>query len=314
MKAGKKMKVLDLHCDALLRLQEHKGALSFENSVSLNVNYQKMKAGDVKVQAFAIFIEPDILVEDKYASALEQVRYFKEEVIGKNPKIKQIRKWEDLEKLAEDEIGAFLTLESVESIGNDIKKLEFLLDEGVLSVGITWNPANLACDGIGEPRGGGLTQFGYQIVEMLNERNILTDVSHISENGFWDVLRVAKYPIASHSNVRELCGHLRNLTKEQIIALLDADRMIHLVYNPPFTVNEGEATIADLLKHIDYIIQLGGAKNIGLGSDFDGISSFITDLEDSSKVQNLLFAIETAYGSEIAEDIAYRNFMNHLPK
>ena len=114
MKAGKKMKVLDLHCDALLRLQEHKGALSFENSVSLNVNYQKMKAGDVKVQAFAIFIEPDILVEDKYASALEQVRYFKEEVIGKNPKIKQIRKWEDLEKLAEDEIGAFLTLESVE--------------------------------------------------------------------------------------------------------------------------------------------------------------------------------------------------------
>src|SRR5690606_24238852 len=118
---------------------------------------------------------------------------------------------------------------------------------------------------------------------------VLTDVSHLSVKAFWDVLDIAKYPIASHSNAYTLCNHPRNLRDEQIKALFEKDAMVHVVFWPPFiNHNRTAATINDLVKHIDYLCSLGGVSNIGFGSDFDGISSFVTNLEDASKYQNLI--------------------------
>ena len=67
------MDIIDLHCDALLKLQQAEGKLNFKNSSELSINLSRLKKGQVKIQAFAIFIEPDIIVEEKYASALEQI-------------------------------------------------------------------------------------------------------------------------------------------------------------------------------------------------------------------------------------------------
>jgi Zn-dependent dipeptidase, microsomal dipeptidase homolog len=305
-------KIIDLHCDALLRLQQEQGKLSFKDNDQMHITYENLKAGGVKVQAFAIFIYPDVTVEEKYANALEQVKYFHEEVVGKNEKIIQIKKWTDIDKLADDEIGVFLTLESVESIGNDLNKLTHLLDEGVLSVGLTWNPANLACDGITEKRGAGLSNFGFEIVELLNSRDILIDVSHISIAGFWDVMEHAKYPLASHSNVKELCSHIRNLADEQIDALIKRGGQLHVVYAPQFIKDGGNVGVEDLFEHISYIIDRGGAKNLGLGSDFDGIDSTPTGLKDASESQNIIKLIAEKYGDEIAEDIAFNNFYRYV--
>lgn len=308
------MDTIDLHCDALLKLQLGEGTLSFTNSRELDVNLERLKQGGVKVQAFAIYIAPEVLVEDKFQHALEQIKYYQEEVLGKHPEMKQIKAWEEIEQLAPGEIGSFLTLEGVEPIGNDLTKLHQLLDLGVMSVGLTWNPANLAADGIMEPRGAGLSQLGYDIVAILNERNILTDVSHLSEQGFWDVMEAAHYPIASHSNARAICSHVRNLTDEQIVKMIEKDCMIHVIFNPPFTVDEGTATIADFVKHIQHIVALGGVKNIGFGSDFDGISSHIEGLTHSGEIPQLLTALEQFYTAEEIEGFADQNFMRHLPK
>lgn len=95
-----------------------------------------------------------------------------------------MKKWCDLENLPEDKIGAMLTLEGIEPIGRDLDKLTQLLDGGVLSVGLTWNNANLAADGIMEERGAGLTRFGKDIIHLLNERKVFTDVSHLSVKAF----------------------------------------------------------------------------------------------------------------------------------
>ena len=310
------MKVIDLHSDALLKLQMAEGKLAFKDNKEMHVTYENLVAGEVKAQAFAIFIDPAIISEEKYAAALEQVKYFKEEVVGKNEKIVQIRHFSEIADLKADEIGAFLTLESVECIGNDINKLIALLDEGVLSVGLTWNPANLACDGIMEPRNAGLSVFGEEIVELLNERKILVDMAHISEQGFWDCSEKAKYVINSHTNARSICSHVRNMTAEQIKDIIAHDRMMHLVYAPQFIVDNGvdQVTVADLMKHVDYVIALGGAKHLGLGSDLDGINNTPIGLENSGQVQNLLIEIEKKYGTEIAEDIAYNNFMRFVAK
>lgn len=307
------MNIIDLHCDALLKLQEAHGTLRFADAPELQTNKTRLQQGKIKVQCFAIFIEPLIKGDQKFQVVLEQIDYFYKEVLGKNPDMIQIKDWSDFDRLKIGQIGAMLTLEGVDAIGNDLAKLHILYQLGVRSVGLTWNQANLAADGAGEPRGGGLTLFGKEIVEFNNEHQILTDVSHLSDKGIWEVIELAKYPIASHSNARALCNHLRNVTDEQAEAMFAKGGLIHVVYHPPFVKKSGEVTIPDLVKHIDHFCALGGVKQIGLGSDFDGISTFITNLDDASKSQNLINELLKYYSEEVVRGFAYQNFLDHRP-
>lgn len=308
------MNIIDLHCDALLKLWEAKGALSYANAPELNTSKEKLKKGKVRVQCFAIFLEPYIPSDQMFQTALEQIDYFYKEILAKNSEMKQIKNWSDFDRLKDGEIGAMLTLEGVEAIGNDITKLNILYQLGVRSIGLTWNHANLAADGAKEPRGGGLTVFGKEIVKWNNEHHILTDVSHLCEKSFWDTMGIAKYPIASHSNSRKLCNHPRNLTDDQARALFKSGGMVHVVYYPPFINESGSASMDDLIAHIDHFCSLGGKKQIGLGSDFDGISSFVTGLEDASKAQNLIDKLLKYFKEEDVRGFAYENFLDHRPK
>lgn len=308
------MNVIDLHCDALLKLWERNGRLRFADAPELATNKERLQKGKIKVQFFAIFVEPFIPYDQKFQAALQQVDHFYKEVLGKNPEMKHLKNWSDFDTLKEGEVGAMLTLEGVDAIGDDITKLSILYQLGVRLIGLTWNHANLAADGAQEPRGAGLTLFGKEVVKFNNEHQILTDVSHLCDRAFWDVMELAKYPLASHSNSRKLCNHPRNLTDEMAEEMFKKGGVVHVVYNPPFTTNEGTATISDLIKHIDHFCGLGGVKQIGLGSDFDGISQLIKDLEDASKTQNLINELLKHYSEEEVRGFASQNFLNYLPK
>src|SRR5690606_1974586 len=135
------------------KLWAFKGKLSFLNAEQLEANLLRLKRGNTKVQCFAIFIPDEIKTEEKFQTAVDQIMYFYSEVLGKNKDMKHIQTWGDLLYLKAGEIGAILTLEGVDCIGNDIEKLKKLYSLGVLSVGLTWNYANLAADGIEEKRG-----------------------------------------------------------------------------------------------------------------------------------------------------------------
>lgn len=307
------MQVIDLHCDALLKLYESKGAYSFYDGEELDVNYKKMVQGKIKVQAFAIFVPPKIRTEEKFQVALDQIYYFYHEILGNNASIKLIKAWTDLDALQDGEIGAILTLEGVDAIGNDLKKLTILYELGVRSIGLTWNHANLAADGIGEPRSGGLTTFGREIVQFNNEHKLFTDVSHLSERAFWDVLEEAKYPIASHSNAKAICAHPRNLSDEQIEAMFEKNAMVHVVYYPEFVSIAKKVKIKHLIEHIDYLCSLGGVHHIGFGSDFDGIDKKIEQLEDAAMHLNLIDKLLKYFTEEEVRGFAYRNFLNHVP-
>ena len=307
------MNIIDLHCDALMKLADGKGKLRFADAPELQTNKARLQKGQVKVQCFAIFIEPDIPFDQKFRAALDQIDFFYKEVLEKNPDMVHIKDWPDFDHLKLGQIGAMLTLEGVDAVGNDLTKLRTLYRLGVRSVGLTWNNANLAADGAGEPRGAGLTLLGKEIVQLNNEYQVLTDVSHLSDRAFWDVMDIAKYPIASHSNSRALCNSPRNLTDEQAKAMFEKGGLIHVVYHPPFVHENGTATIPDLVKHIDHFCSLGGVKQIGLGSDFDGMSILITDLEDASKTQNLINELLKYYSEEVVRGFAYQNFLDLRP-
>ncbi|PAE21576.1 diguanylate cyclase [Bacillus sp. 7504-2] len=308
------MNIIDMHCDALLKLWEAGGAISFQTDSTIDTNKERLRKGKVKVQAFALFVDPDLKSSSLFDILLEQVRLFQVEILAKNKDIKHITEWSQLEYLKDGEIGALLTLEGVDAIGNDLTKLRILYQLGVRSVGLTWNYANLAADGAGEQRGAGLTYFGKKVVHFNNEHQLLTDVSHLSERAFWDVLAIAKYPIASHSNTKRLCDHGRNLTDSQIKELLKKGGMIHVVYYPEFVKKNGQATIVDLIKHIEHLCELGGVKQIGLGSDFDGIDRKIPGLAHAGETQNLIKELLKYYSEEEVRGFASENFLRNRPK
>jgi membrane dipeptidase len=126
-----------------------------------------------------------------------------------------------------------------------------------------------------------LTEFGREVIEKMNELGILVDGSHLSETSFWQVVNCSKQPvIASHSSVWELCNHKRNLKDGQIKAIAEKGGVIGINFCPSFLNESGRATLDDVVKHINYVVDLVGVDYVAIGSDFDGIDSTPAGLED----------------------------------
>lgn len=306
------MKIFDAHSDVLYKMWMDP-TIDFANSSKLHINYDRLKASGSKVQSFAIYIPEEVKPESRFEVALEMVEIFYNKVVAPSPLLKVVRTKEDILALREDEIGAFLTLEGCDAIDQSIVKLQTLLRLGVSSVGLTWNYANFVADGVGEPRGAGLSSFGIEVVKEHNKASIWTDVSHLSIKGFWDVMEVADYPIASHSNAMAICNHRRNLLDEQILALIKKNGMIGITFVPQFLSNRETATIDDVIKHLDYICSLGGENHVGFGSDFDGITETTIGLDNFSGYEGLVNKLLKYYSEIQVKKFLYQNFVANLP-
>lgn len=115
------MRIIDTHCDVLMKLWKSNGQLTFSCSDELAANKERLLQGGIMAQGFAIFVPPAVKVEQKFQVALDQIHYFYEDVLGKNPEMKHIKEWSDFDLLQEGEIGAMLILEGVDAIGNDLR-------------------------------------------------------------------------------------------------------------------------------------------------------------------------------------------------
>ncbi|MET0961153.1 MAG: membrane dipeptidase [Psychrobacillus psychrotolerans] len=303
------MKVYDLHCDVLYKLAKAEGPMSFVDSPKLQASKKNLEAGEIALQVFAVFVSEGFPEEQLFLEAIRQIEFFHSEIVGKHDNIIPIYEWEQLKTLKDGQIGAVLSLEGLDMIDGDLFKLKLLLSHGVKLVGLTWNGANKVADGSFEESGTGLTSFGEEVLSLLNEQKVIVDVSHLSEQSFWDVLPKAKWLMASHSNSRTLCNSARNLNDKQLNALIARNSPIHVVYYPPF-INDGEKSVGleDLVKHIEHIVSLGGKHLIGFGSDFDGINEFVLGLEDASKTQNLVMKLLETYTIEEVAGITSQNF------
>src|SRR5690625_4630503 len=174
------MKIIDTHCDALLKLQMKQKKVSLDQDDTLDTSTDKLKQANVMSELRAILIKQELSSDQKWQSALEQVDLFYRHVLGKNSEMKHIKNWQQIQQLQEGEIGAVLTLEGADVIGNSPVKLRHLYRLGVLSLGLTWNYANLCADVVGESRGGGLALFGKEVVALNNEYHVFTYVTHLS--------------------------------------------------------------------------------------------------------------------------------------
>jgi membrane dipeptidase len=309
---------IDFHCDVLMKLLcDPKLAYAEGNPENLDVTRRRLQEAGTELQVFAVYIPEDM--KKNLHPILESIDLFYRKVASA-PQTRVVRTRGELQAAQQaKELGVMLSLEGADGLQADFMSLRILYYLGVRALGITWNHANWAADGVMEPRKGGLTRKGRTLVKMCNELGIIVDISHLSEQGFWDTVELTEKPlIASHSNAYSVCAHPRNLTDEQIRAIIAQDGLMGITFVPWFVKLDGAAAVDDVLRHIEHVCALGGEKQLMIGSDFDGVDFHVQGLSNPAEIANLEDALLRAYSEEqtagFMKNNALRYLMKHLPK
>ncbi|GAA0077905.1 dipeptidase [Clostridium sp. CTA-5] len=301
------MKFIDLHCDTASKIYYNK--LNFENDIC-KVNIDKLKKGESLAQVFAFFIDQDI-TRSPYEEFIKLYNNFKLEFSNYDNEINIVTNLNELEKCKKNnKIGAFLSIEEGEVIQGESEKLREVYEMGIRILTITWNYPNA----LGYPnanyryKNNGLTTRGIELIKEAEELGIILDVSHLSDGGFYDLVRFSKKPfIASHSNAREVTNHPRNLTDEMIRLLSNNGGVMGINFCSDFLGTEKISSLEEIITHIKHIKNIGGIDVIALGSDFDGIDNEV-EIENCSEFNKLYkyLKINGFKDSEI-EKIFYKN-------
>ncbi len=303
--------MIDLHCDTLSRITREKENL-WENKGQWDISRAQLAGTSLQVLAlFAVPDETDLV----WAKINQQIKYFGQQL--EQEKVQQntffIQKSEDLQTcLEQQKMGFLLHLEGGEALGKNLDRLEVLYEQGVRSLGLTWNYRNALADGALEYSDDrGISDLGRRLIHDLNERKILLDLAHASPKTFFQALEITQRPAyVSHANISHLCPHPRNLSDEQIKAIAEQNGVIGLTYYREFLSTQ-EANQESLLNHMVYTAELVGCEALALGSDFDGAQDMIF-----SDVSDAVFLRENMrrrgfYPEEI-EKILEKNARNYL--
>lgn len=272
------MHLIDLHCDTISELEKKELKETLEEN-HLCVNLKGMEQAGTLAQFFACFVDvsehKEAGWEGAWQEALRLLERLKEE---ESDNICLIRSFSEIEQNKEKgKISAVATVEEGGVLNGKIERLEELYQKGIRLITLTWNYEN--CIGYPNSRkeqimNMGLKAFGRQIVEKMNDLGMIVDVSHLSDGGFWDCIRLSKKPImASHSNCRTLCAHPRNLTDEMLKALGEKGGIAGLNFYPAFIKEEKCAAMEDIARHAAHMIAVAGEDVPAVGTDFDGFES-----------------------------------------
>ena len=180
-----------------------------------------------------------------------------------------------------------LGIENGLALEGKLENLQHFADRGVVYVTLCHNGDNDICDSArGNNTHNGVSAFGEQVIREMNRLGILVDLSHGGEKSFYDALDISSQPIVcSHSSSRALCDHPRNLTDDQMRALAAKGGVAQTTIYHGFLKKDGEATILDVMAHLDHAIDVMGIDHVGLGTDFDGDGG-VRGLADSSELIN----------------------------
>lgn len=203
-------------------------------------------------------------------TALENIDMFLAEAPKSEGMISLIRTRSDLpEKVRPGNISFLLHFEGGMPLQGSIHQLRNFYRLGLRSMQLTWNFRNELGDGVWENRTkGGLTRFGVEVIKEMNRLGMVVDLSHMNREGFLQSLEVATAPlIVSHANACALLDNPRNLGDDQLKAIAAQGGLVG-IFALPDRVAKKDANLEDLLKHLDYMVELMGIEHVALGLDF----------------------------------------------
>ncbi len=317
------MNFIDFHIDTLIHwLKQQQKGLDKDATLYNNpyhVDFSRLIKSAYAAQFFATYInlgEKTFFSNTHYEDALFAIDTLHKQV-SLSTDISIATSFDEYKKNKEEKKhSVFISVEEGGILDNDITRLDTLYERGVRAITLTWNYEN--CIGYPHEKSGsefGLKPFGFEVIEKMENLGILVDVSHLSDQGFWDICNISKKPfIATHSNARTVCDTTRNLTDEMLRALAGRGGITGLNFYGYFLQGSETSSVEDMVKHIQHIVNVAGEDVLALGSDFDGIEGNL-ELEGVQDIYKLVNGMEKAgLPSAVIEKICYKNAESFLER
>lgn len=319
--------IFDGHSDILTDVTIRR--LQGETQVIRNHHIERLRKGGVEGSCFVMWIDPPY--DQNPPKRLQQILQATKEELAECEDVVLVRDYAEM--MAAKNAGKFfilLGMEGLSGLGEDVERIHTLYDFGVRHAMLTWNEENAFATGVqGNPERG-MTALGKRAVEILQQKKMIVDVSHLNERSFWDVMKVAQGPIlASHSNAKALVPAARNLTDAQLLEIRDTKGLVGLnSFNLFVSQEQKDQTVEQLVKHASYIADKIGVEHLGFGFDFfeflstdsmksysDQDTSYTVGLEDCTKVPALIALMQKAgFTPKELKMISGENWYNFVNK
>lgn len=297
------MKYFDLHCDTLYEMYENKEGY-FENS--LHTDGKRRSAFLKQKQVYAIWSNPERSDDENFLRFSDTVEYMKN--LDDFPKLV-------IDRQGLESGGAILAAEGAGLLAGDEKRAGLLYERGVRLITLAWEGEN--CVGGAYNTDTGLTRFGKTVCEICAEKGITVDVSHLSDKGTSEVLDIAKATglsvMASHSCFRSLVPIARNLSDGHAKRISELGGCVGINLVGEHLTNDyfsRGASISDVLRHVEYAVDLIGKEAVSIGADFDGTEKLPQGIRGIQDMDKLYYALPDG----MADDIFYNNAYNFFKR
>ena len=315
--------VFDGHSDLLYDVTRRR--LAGEKRVLERRHLRSLEAGGVEGLTLALWVSAqdfwkNVPEAEGHRERTDIMLLCMKAELAECPWLELVRTTEEAERAkAAGKKYAFLAVEGMDAIGDDLNGIDRYADLGVRLGMLTWNGENRLATGAGGDPYSGLTELGRQAVRRMGTRNIVMDVSHLNDGGFWDVMKAAEGPVvASHSNCRALCDVRRNLTDDQLRAIRDSGGVVGLNVHHAFVHADREKQTAEMLaRHAAHMADVMGVEHVACGFDFCEYfgpgNEGAEGLENCSQIHNLFYWLEKLGMNKKERDmVARENFLRIL--
>ncbi len=289
---------------------------SKEVQITEDITKEALVGGNVRLQTQSLFIG-QLGITNPLHNGLKMISHIKQD-IKRDIDLYQYFSASDWEN-NKDKYGTLISIEGLELIENDLDLLDIFVELGVRIIAPTWNRALPYVGSATEPYG--ILKHGQFLANKINELKVIFDVSHISDQGFWDYLDLLEVPIiASHSNYRALVPHERNLSDDMIKEINKRGGVMGLNFYPDFIETADMKVYEDypkgysaIYQMLDVIASKFGDDVLALGSDFDGISKYLDGVKNPGFYQDFaIFLRKRNVSIDTIEKLFYKNALRVL--
>ncbi|MGW4505413.1 dipeptidase [Streptomyces sp. NPDC004436] len=301
-----------------------------DQSAHLHTDIPRLRAGGVGAQFWSVYVRSDYTGDQAVSATLEQIDAVSQLIDRYPGDLVRALTADDMEAArADGRIASLMGAEGGHSINNSLATLRALHHLGVRYMTLTHNDTiDWADSATDEPRHGGLTDFGREVVREMNRIGMLVDLSHVAATTMRDALETSRAPVVfSHSSARAVCDHPRNIP-DDVLAMLPANGGVAMAtFVPKFILPEAVewtlaadenlrahgfhhldttpeamalhrefeaarprpvATAATVADHLDHMREVAGVDHIGIGGDYDGTAFTPSGLDDVAGYPNLV--------------------------
>jgi membrane dipeptidase len=207
---------------------------------------------------------------DNFKDTMNNIALWKQWFKQNNDIIIQVYSTDDIVKAKEQgKTGIILGFQNTSAFEDQLSYVSLFYELGVRVVQMCYNTQNLSGSGCYEEFDGGLSGFGRELVSTMNESGMVIDLSHVGINTSSDVIQVSKEPVCfSHTIPFGLKKHPRNRTDKELENIVEKGGFVGATFFPPLLPNGTDSTVDDLIAVIQYLIDLLGEDNVGIGTDF----------------------------------------------